>query len=305
MIEPVGQVWLDGSVVPADDSRIGLLTHSLHYGYAALDGFRSYAQDGGGVAVFRPGDHLDRLLRSAAALGFEVGTDREALLSGALDVLRANQLSDAYVRAFAWSGEPNIIFAHWLNPVHVALVPFPWSGYSDRDADKGTPAVIAEYRRTRGHAPLFRAKLSGHYMLNVIAYGQARAAGVAQAIFLDEQGTVCEATGENVFALLDGVLVTPRADGRPLLPGITRDTVLALAADLGIPTAERDLTVEDLHGAAEIITTGTASGLLHVPELAGRPVGAGDNPVTRALRERHAAAVRGRLADRADWLVPL
>jgi branched-chain amino acid aminotransferase len=304
VIEQVEQVWLDGKIAAARDSQIGLLTHSLHYGYAALDGFRSYRQDSGGVALFRLEDHLDRLRTSSAALGLELEYDRDELAAGAAEVVRVNDLTDSYVRALVFVGEPNIIFAHWLNPVHVALVPFAWTGYSDRDADKGTVAMIAPYPRIRAHAPLFRAKLSGHYMLNVLAFGHAKASGVQQAIFLDEQGTVCEATGENVFVVRDGELSTPPAD-RSLLPGVTRATVLELAAELGLSATERDLTLDDLYGADEIITTGTASGLLHIPELDGRRIGAGDNPVTRALRERYLDAARGRLAARAGWLTAL
>lgn len=304
MITPVEHVWVDGKMVAAQDSGVGLLTHSLHYGYAALDGFRSYRQDSGGVALFRLGDHLDRLRASAAALGVQVEHDRDELAAASAEVIRANDLTDAYIRALVFVGEPNIIFAHWLNPVHVVLVPFAWTGYSDRDANAGTTAMIAPYPRIRAHAPLFQAKLSGHYMLNVLAYGHAKSSGVQQAIFLDEQGTVCEATGENVFVVKDGELSTPPAN-RSLLPGITRATVLELAAELGLPAGERDLTVQDLYDADEIITTGTASGLMHVPELDGRAIGAGDNPVTQALRGRYQDAARGRLAARAGWLTAL
>jgi len=301
MIDPVEHVWVDGKMVTAHDARIDLLTHSLHYGYAALDGFRSYRQDSGGVALFRLRDHIDRLIYSSGALGLEVGHDRDELAAGAAEVVAANDLTDSYVRALVFVGAPNIIFAHWLNPVHVAFVPFAWSGYADRDADKGTPAMIAPYPRIRAHAPLFRAKLTGHYMLNVLAYGHAKSSGVQQAIFLDDLGTVCEATGENVFIVKDGELSTPPAD-RSMLPGITRATILELAGELGLPAQERDLTLEDLYTADEIITTGTASGLLHIPELDGRRIGTGDNPVTRQLRGRYQDAARGRHPGRADWL---
>jgi branched-chain amino acid aminotransferase len=301
MIDPVEHVWVDGKLVTAYDARIDLLTHSLHYGYGALEGVRSYRQDSGGVALFRLGNHMDRLIASAEALGVQVEHDREQLAAAAAEVVAANGLTDSYVRGLVFVGAPNIIFAHWLNPVHVALIPFAWSGYSDRDADKGTPAIIAPYPRIRAHAPLFRAKLTGHYMLNVLAYGHAKSSGVQQAIFLDDLGTVCEATGENVFVVKNGELSTPPAD-RSLLPGITRATVLELATELDLPATERDLTLEDLYDADEIFTTGTASGLLHIPELDGRRIGTGDNPVTRALRTLYQDAARGRHPARAAWL---
>ncbi|KAA2253915.1 branched-chain-amino-acid transaminase [Solihabitans fulvus] len=304
MIEPVGQVWLDGKVVDAEDSRVGLLTHSLHYGFGALDGFRSYRQDGGGVAAFRLADHLARLRSSASAIGLELGHTHGDLVEGACDVLRTNGLDDAYVRPLVFVGEPNIIFAHWLNPVHVALVPFAWSGYSDRDADAGTTAQVSPYPRPKAHAALYNAKLTGNYLLSVIAFGHARSSGVQQAIFLDEDGFVCESTGENLFAVHGNLVSTPPAT-RSLLPGLTRATVLVLAAELGYEVAERDLTVPQLHDADEVFTTGTASGVLAIPELDGRRIGDGTAPVARALRQRYLDAARGRLPEHADWLTIL
>lgn len=302
MIEPVEWSWLDGKLVDAQDSRVGLLTHSLHYGFGALDGYRSYRQDDGGVAVFRLRDHVRRLRASAAAIGLQLKQEDEELIEGSLEVIRANDLTEAYVRALVFVGEPNIIFAHWLNQVHVALVPFAWSGYSDRDADAGTTAKISPYPRPKAHADLYSAKLTGNYLLSVLAFGDAKGDGVQQAIFLDEDGFVCESTGENLFAVHGDLVSTPPAT-RSLLPGFTRSTVLTLAAESGLRTAERDLTVDDLHSADELFTTGTASGVLCIPELDGRKIGTGPGPVARALRQRYVDATHGRLPEHRDWLV--
>lgn len=304
MIEPTKHVWLDGALHVAEDSRVELLTHSLHYGFAALDGFRAYRRDDGTVSVFRLRDHVRRLRRSASFIGLDIPYDEDALVAGTLQLLTVDGLTDAYVRPLVYVGAPNIIFAHWLNQVHVALMAFPWSGYSDRDQDAGTPATVARYRRSSTSAELFGAKLTGHYMHSVLAYGQARRAGVQQAIFLDEEGFVCECTGENIFAVRGGTLLTPPSS-RAVLPGITRDSVLTLAADLTLPTAEQDLTVQDLLGADEVFSTGTASGIIPLPTLDGRRLGTGEHTVSRALRERYLGIARGRVADHPEWVTPV
>jgi len=304
MIEPTKHVWLDGALHIAEDTRVDLLTHSLHYGYAALDGFRSYRQDDGTISVFRLHDHLRRLRRSASFIGLEIPFDEDQLVAGTLHLLGVDGLADAYVRPLVFVGAPNIVFAHWLNQAHVAMMAFPWAGYSDRDQDAGTPATVARYRRNSAQGGLFGAKLTGHYMLSVLAYGEARRAGMQQAVFLDDEGFVCECTGENIFAVQGEAIVTPPAR-RALLPGITRDSVLTLAADLGLRTAEQDLTVHDLLAADEVFSTGTASGILPLPSLDGRPIGTGEHAVSRALRERYVSIARGRAADHADWITPV
>jgi branched-chain amino acid aminotransferase len=302
LIKPVEHVWLDGELTTANDSRVGLLTHTIHYGFGALDGFRSYRQDDGRVAVFRLDDHLRRLRASAAAIGLSVPYDHQDLVQGALEIIRVNGLVDSYVRPLVFVGEPNIIFAHWLNDVRVAMVPFSWSGYSDRDADRGTTARVASYPKSKAYAALYGAKLTGNYLLSVIAFAEARGSGVQQAIFLDEDGFVCEGTGENVFAVHGSSLSTPPTT-RSLLPGLTRATVMELAAGLGLTVSEGDLQVDDLYSADEVFTTGTASGVLPVPELNGRRIGTGSAPIARSLRHRYADATRGRLPEHASWLI--
>ena len=301
MIEPTKHVWLDGALRNAEDSRVELLTHSLHYGYAALDGFRSYRRDDGNISVFRLHDHLRRLRRSASFIGLDIPFDHDQLAAATVELLSVDGLADAYVRPLVFVGAPNIIFAHWLNQVHVALMAFPWAGYSDRDQDAGTTAMVSRYRRNSTHGELYGAKLTGHYMLSVIAYGEARRSGTQQAVFLDDEGFVCECTGENIFAVQGEVIVTP-PPSRGLLPGITRDSVLTIAADLGFRTAEQDLTVADLLAADEVFSTGTASGILPLPTLDGQPIGNGEHAVSRALRQRYIDIARRRVADHADWV---
>ena len=302
MIEPVDTVWLDGALRPTEASKVHLLSNTLHNGFGAFDGIRSYRQQDGGVALFRVAEHMQRLINSATAVSIETEYDAATLVAAASEVIRANDLQDAYVRPLVYVGEPNIIFAHWLNQVHVAVIVFPWSGYSDRSREQGTTATFARYPRPKALADLFKAKVCGHYLLSVAAYADAKQRGFGQAIFLDEDGMVCESTGENLFTVRDGILSTPPTT-RSLLPGITRDTVMRLARELGHEVVERDLTKDDLLTADEVFTTGTASELLPIPEIDGHKIGTGTiGPVTVAVQGRFMDVVSGRVPDAHGWL---
>ncbi|MFI5781676.1 branched-chain-amino-acid transaminase [Nocardia sp. NPDC051570] len=302
MIEPAESFWLDGSLVPSTTGT-HLLTHTLHTGFGVFEGIRCYRLDDGSVRMFRGRDHMRRLLESGAALGLEVPYDLEQLVAGGAEAVRVNKLTDAYLRPLVYSGEPNVIFAHWLNTTHVAMLAFGWTGYSDRDRSAGTTATISPYPRPAALASFYKAKACGHYVLSVAAYGDARRRGYGQAIFCDENGLVAESTGENVFAVIGDIVCTP-PPARPILMGITRDTVLTIARDdLGLEAAERDLTIDDLYEADEVFTTGTASELLHVPEIDGHKIGTGTlGPVTSAIQERFTALSRGRTPDTRGWL---
>jgi len=305
MIEPVGTVWLDGFLRPTEDTGAHLMTHTLHYGFGAYDGIRSYRQEDGGIALFRAAEHMRRLRESAATLSLPVEYDVDTLVGAARDCVRVNGLQEAYVRPLVYVGEPNIIFAHWLNSVHMAVMAFAWSGYSDRGNAEGTTATLSSYPRPRSLAELYKTKACGHYLLSVLAYTEAKQRGFAQAIFLDEEGMVCETTGENIFAVIDDVVCTP-PESRGLLPGITRDTVISLADDLGFEVSERDLVADDLFAASEVFTTGTASGLLPIPAIDEHRIGTGSiGPVTKALQDRYAGLVHGRVPDTHGWLTTI
>ncbi|WP_242910603.1 branched-chain amino acid transaminase [Actinomadura terrae] len=305
MIEAAETLWLDGELVRSDTARADLLTHTLHYGFGAFDGIRCYRQDDGGQAMFRVGEHMRRLRDSAAALSIPIEHTEETLVEAARGTIKANGLADAYVRPLVYVGEPNIIFAHWLNEPHTAVLAFAWSGYSDRNREEGTTATFSSHRRPKAHAGLYKAKACGHYLLSVVAYSEAKQRGFAQAIFIDEDGMVCEATGENIFAVHGSVVSTPPAS-RSLLPGITRDTVMRLAADLGYEVVERDLGTDDLLGATEVFSTGTASELLPIPEIDGRKIGGGAfGPVTQSLQQTMMDIVRGRAPDPRGWMTPV
>jgi branched-chain amino acid aminotransferase len=305
MIEKTQTLWLDGALTGWDDGTTHLMTHTLHYGFGAFEGIRSYQQTEGGTALFRLEEHIERLFASSKAAFLEVPFDHATLLKACKEVVSANGLRDAYLRPLVFVSEPNIIFSHWLNRVRVAVIAFPWAGYSDRNREEGTSAKFSPYVRPKAHAAFYKAKLCGHYALSVVAYTEAVRTGFKQAIFVDEDGMVCETTGENLFLVKDQVLVTPPSS-RSILMGLTRDSVMTLARGLGYRVEERDLSQAECLAADELFTTGTASELLPVRMLEGRPVGTGTlGPVTAAVQQAFTAAAQGRSAQYKHWLTPL
>lgn len=305
MIERAQKLWLDGALTAWEEGTVHLLTHTLHYGFGAFEGIRSYRHVAGGAALFRLEEHIDRLFASARALFLEIPFDKTMLMRACVDVVRANGLQDAYLRPLVFVSEPNIIFAHWLNRVRTAVVAFPWAGYSDRNREEGTNAKFSPYARPKALADFYKAKVCGHYALSVVAYSEAVRSGFKQAIFLDEDGMVCETTGENLFVVKDGAVVTPPAS-RSILMGLTRDAVIQIARDLGYPVQERDISREECLVASEIFTTGTASELLPIRMLEGRQVGNGElGPVTAAIQRTFTDATQGRTERYSHWLTRL
>lgn len=305
MIEKTQSLWLDGALIPWDGGTVHLMTHTLHYGFGAFEGIRAYPQVDGRAALFRLEEHIERLFASSKAAFLDVPFDRAALLGACKDVVRANGLRDAYLRPLVFVSEPNIVFAHWLNPVRVAVIAFPWGVHPGRHQEEGVDAKFSPYVRPKVHAAFYKAKLCGHYALSVMAYSEAVRAGFKQAIFLDEDAMVCEATGENLFIVKEQRVVTPPSS-RSILMGLTRDSVMTLARGLGYQVEERDISQEECRSADEIFTTGTASELVPVRMLEGRPVGTGrPGPVTVAVQQAFSAATQGQTARYTHWLTPL
>ncbi|WAS90784.1 aminotransferase class IV [Nannocystis punicea] len=286
-------VWLDGQLVPADAARFGLLTHSLHYGTAVFDGGRHYRLADGGVGVFRLRDHVRRFLASAASLWMSLPYTAEQLHAATLAVVRASGRGDGYVRQLAFYGDARIGLGA-RNPVHVAVL--AWE-------PAGSPGALTKIRiASLGHGAgwIPTAKHAGHYGRAFLALREAEASGHDDALFLGDDGTVVEATGANLFIVRDGRLVTP-PDHEPLLPGITRASVLALAADLGIPTLEAPIPRHHLFSADEVFLANSAAELRPVALVEGRRLAA-PGPVTARLVARYRAVARGEAPDHHDWI---
>lgn len=286
-------VWLDGALVPAARATVGVHAHSLHYGTAVFDGGRFYRQDDGRVAVFRLGDHVRRLLASARALAMDLPFDAPALVAASLATVAASGLGDGYVRQLAYYGDESLgIGAD--NPPHVAITTWSPAGPT------GAPvrARIAGFGHGPGWIPT--AKHAGFYGRSFLALREARATGCDDALFLGPDGTLAEATGATLFAVLEGRLVTPPLS-QPILPGLTRDTLLYLAAELGLPAREEPLARHQALAADELFLANSAAELRPLIALDGRPV-PGPGPVTRALAARYHDLVRGRIPAPPGWL---
>jgi branched-chain amino acid aminotransferase len=294
--------WLDGDILPVQEVRVSPLAHSLHYGTGVFEGMRCYAQEGGGGGIFRLQDHLARLYDSARILGYEIPYSAEDLGRAVREVLRRNRMDAAYIRPLAFLGEGQMGVAGGANPVHVLIAVWHWGAYlGEEGMKKGIRVHLCSYERATGNASAQRAKITGQYVTSFMAKREARALGLDESLLLDRDGYLCEASGENLFIVQRGVLCTA-PDSSPILHGITRDTILSLAGDLGIPVRLERFTRGALFAADEAFLTGTAAEVTPIREAGGRALKASPGPVTSALQETYLALVRGNGARAAQWI---
>ncbi len=306
-MEKVKSIWLDGKLVPWESAQFHFFTHTLHYGLGAFEGVRSYEQAGGGAAIFRLKEHIRRLYDSAKATLIDVPISAEQVIEGCRDVTRDSGLRDCYLRPLIWLGEGPLGIGSTTNVVRVGIGAFAWGAYlGEEAAQKGIRCCISSLRRMSNAAHLTRAKICGQYVNSILAKRASKLAGYDEALLLDDLGNVAEGTGENIFVVRDGELLTPGLES-PILPGITRQTVLTLAREraksLGITIRECGFGREALYLADEVFLTGTAAEITPVREIEGRVIGSGmPGPVTRALIQAYSDVVRGRDPSHADWL---
>ncbi len=294
--------WFDGELRPLADVRVSPLSHSLHYGTGVFEGIRCYRQDDGSGGLFRVDDHLRRLERSARVLGYALPWSTDELRDAIVATLRANDLREGYVRPLAWLGEGGMGVAGGDNPVHVLVAVWPWGAYlGDKGLREGIRVLITSFERSTANASAVRAKVTGQYVTSFLAKRQVKALGLDEGLVLDRDGYVCEGTGENLFAVIGGLLLTPPRESA-ILHGITRDTVLALAADLDVPTAERRFGRTDLYGADEAFLTGTAAEVTPIREIDGRALRSSPGPVTQRVQSAYMDTVRGRNERTAGWI---
>ncbi len=309
MQPPAQQVWIDGRLAPWEDARFHVMASTLHYGVGVFEGVRCYAQKAGPPAIFRLEEHVDRLHDSAKCVGMELPFDRAALIEGCRAIVRANGLADCYLRPIAFhdAGEPGLGAS---NPVRVVIAAFPWGAYLGKEGmEKGIRTTISSWIRFHPGSAMMRAKISGQYVASVLAKRLAKINQYDEAIFCDAQGQVCEGTGENLFIVRHDVLKTPPTSGA-ILPGITRDAILALARDaaqeLKLEVREEPFLRDELFLADEAFFTGTAAEVTPIASVDRRPIGSGTRgPVTTALQARFFRVVRGEETRWRRWLAPI
>ncbi len=296
------KVWMDGALVPWREANVHILTHTLHYGLGVFEGIRCYHTDAGRSAVFRLQEHVRRLFESAHINLLQVPFAEDRVAEGILDTLRANRLQEGYIRPLVYIGAGVMGLNPADNPIRVAIVVWPWGKYlGEEGMERGIRARISSFSRHHVNAKMTKGKTCGDYVNSILAKREALLDGYDEAILLDTQGLVAEASGENVFVVRGGEILTPPL--QTVLEGITRASVMELARDKGIPVREAALTRDELYVADEVFLTGTAAEVTPIREIDHRPIGSGRRgPIAKTLQDAFFAVVKGRDAKYERWL---
>jgi len=293
------KIWINGELVDWADAKVHIAVHGLHYGSGVFEGIRCYDTPKG-PAVFRLHDHLVRLQNSAKVLYMDLPYTLEEMRSATHDLIRANGLASCYLRPIAFYGYGELGVATTGNPVEVAIVSFPWGAYLGEESQtRGITAKISSWSRIGPNVTPHVAKATGIYLNSMLATTEARRAGYDEAIMLSQDGYVADGPGENIFVVRDGRILTPPL-AMSILPGITRDTIIQIAQDLGYPVEETFLIRTDLYLADEVFMVGTATEVAPVRAVDDREVGVG--PVTRELQQAYSDTVNGRSERWSHWL---
>jgi branched-chain amino acid aminotransferase len=295
-------IWKDGSLIPWGEAQVHLLSLAVQFGSSAFEGIRCYKTDSG-PAIFRLEDHLRRLERSCAIYRFAPGHSRGELSEACRQLVIENELEDCYLRPMVLRGYGAAGLNPVGSPIETYIAAWDWGTYLGEGAlEQGVDVCVSSWQRPRPNTYPVQAKSAGHYNNAQLIKMEAVANGYAEAIVLGPSGLVSEGSGQNLFLVRDGTLITPMLDGTNL-EGITRDTVIALAGDVGLEVREEFVPREDLYTADELFFTGTASEVTPVRSVDRITIGAGRaGPVTRQLQSEFMDAVRGRTADHQGWL---
>jgi branched-chain amino acid aminotransferase len=299
------KIWMDGKLVAFEDSKVHVLTHALHYGIGVFEGIRAYKGADGRSAIFRLREHVQRLYDSAHIVLMQIPFSADQLEKACVEVLKANKLDAGYLRPLAFFGT-GAMGVGATNPVQVIVAAWPWGAYLSEDGLKrGIRAKVSSFNRMHVNVQMVRAKISGQYVNSFLATREAALSGYEEAILLDTEGYVAEGAGENIFIVKNGVLQTPPLSSA-VLAGITRDSVLRIARDLGVPVKEEKFTRDTMYLADELFMTGTAAEVTPVREVDNRRIGKGEpGPVTKRIQETFFRAVRGEEQRYREWLFPL
>lgn len=302
-MEQADLIWHNGELVAWEDAKVHVLTHGLHYGTAVFEGERAY-ETSRGTAIFRHHDHLDRLLKSAELYYMPVTYTLQELRSATHELIVANELRECYVRPIVYRGYGQMGLYPLDCDVSVSIAAWPWGAYLGDDSKRaGVRAKVSSWRRISTDSLIPHAKASGQYLNSVLAKIEASKAGYQEAILLDSRGFVCEGSGENIYVVRDGQIITP-PQFAGILDGINRRAILTIARDLGYEVVERDLARAELTLADEVFFTGTAAELVPVREIDDHQIGdgAGAGPITRELQRVHDDALHGRDPRYLEWL---
>jgi len=304
MLEYGKKIWKNGEVV---DWSVGgapsILTHTLHYGVGAFEGIRGYKRARGETAIFRLREHIQRLFDSCKLVMIDPTVSLEQVMDGCVEVLRSNNLEEGYLRPLVVIGDGAMGVYSPKNPIHTYIMAWKWGAYLGPEAlEKGIRCMVSSFSRHHINVSFAKGKLVGQYINSVMAKQESKLAGFDEAILCDVNGYVSEGSGENLFLVKKGTLVTPPTSSS-ILAGITRDTIITLAREEGIPVRETPITRDELYLADEVFFTGTAAEVTPVREVDHRAIGDGKmGEITRVLQKRYFDVVRGSDDSHPEWL---
>ncbi|WP_067515559.1 branched-chain amino acid transaminase [Endozoicomonas ascidiicola] len=297
-----GVIWLDGELVPWREAQTHVLTHTLHYGMGVFEGVRAYSTPNG-PAIFRLKEHTDRLFRSAHILRMDIPYSKEELNEAQKLVVRENGLDEAYLRPMCFLGSEGMGLRAEGLKVHTMIAAWNWPSYMSPEAlEQGIKIRTSSYTRHHVNITMCKAKANGNYMNSMLALREALESGCEEALLLDNEGYVAEGSGENFFIVKeDGIIYTPELTS--CLEGITRDTIMQFAKELGLEVREKRITRDEVYIAQEAFFTGTAAEVMPIREHDGRKIGSGKRgPITEKLQSMYFDQVRGKRQEKPEWL---
>lgn len=294
MVEPVESIWLDGKLIPWNEAQVHVLTHTLHYGVGVFEGIRAYKLSDGKTGIFRLEEHIRRLFESAHICELPMPFTQQQIVDACVETARASKLEECYLRPLAFVGDGAMGLGAMNNPTRMAIIAWKWGAYlGEEGLKKGARTKISSYNRAGVNSLMAKGKIVGHYVNSILAKREALKLGYDEAIMLDPQGYVCEASGENIFVIRDGVVNTSPL-GTSILGGITRSTVIQLMKDMGLEVRERLIARDELYIADEIFMVGTAAEVTPVREVDDRQIGIGSRgPISERVQSKYFATVRG------------
>ena len=302
MADRDGKIWMDGQLVEWRDAKIHVLTHTLHYGRGAFEGVRAYETDKG-TAIFRLEDHTKRLFNSAKILRMNIPFTQEQVNAAQVEVVRANKLASCYLRPLTWIGDRKLGVSPKGNDIHLMVAAWAWGAYlGEEGMARGIRVKTSSYTRHHVNITMSQAKAVSNYTNSILANTEALDDGYDEALLLDAAGFVSEGSGENIFIVKDGVVVTPDLSAGAL-NGITRNTVFAICKDLGLEVQQRRITRDEVYISDEAFFTGTAAEVTPIRELDRIAIGAGSRgPITQKIQAAFFDIVNGRNPKYAHWL---
>lgn len=298
------KVWFNGDIIPYSQAKVPILTHSLQYGSGIFEGIRSYPSPAGSN-VFRLKEHMERFMKTARIYGMNLGYSLDQLMDAVKETVYANKLESTYIRPFAFINDDSISISTKGKNISVAVAAIPYDSIFGSDKLKGIKCKVSSWKRLNSSILPVQAKASGNYLNSIIALNEAVMLGYNETILLSENGYVAEGSGENIFIVKDGELITPGDDSDVLL-GITRDTIITIAEEMGLEVMMRNIHRDELYGADEIFLCGTAAEVAPVITVDGTEISGGKaGKITTDLSNKYDSIVKGKSSKHMNWIYPV